>query len=325
MKVHQISSRILAVLFLVISSVTPTSASEALSDEDRKVMIKKLEEIQATAKKSSMNRFGTAMKAFRRAMKSDVAAHDLYIKCVEKADFSDQKRSSQQFREWKRNHKDRHNTLEFRRVLQHQLSWLLLSIEAAANPDDIQTLGIKALKNVDAIMDDQKILKPHRHILKQNVLSSVYAKAYNIDGLKAKDWPMSPLNISEIYDKVVMPPLRETTSINQLRGAWDKRIEHEGQILKHWSAIPKTSQIGMAKDLLLPEYTKWQEAGYLELLWKKEMDCFKAGDEKQSSAKMLSHLSKYIKHKQSLKWTKQFQKLMAAGLRAETEPYPQDE
>ena len=42
---------------------------------------------------------------------------------------------------------------------------------------------------VDAIMEDEEALKPHRGILRQDVLSSVYAKAYNINGLKAKNWP----------------------------------------------------------------------------------------------------------------------------------------
>ncbi len=310
-------SRGWSVLVLVMSMGATYALPDSLSDADRKEFLEKLEEIRSSAEKSSKSRFKQALIAYRGAIKSDAAAHALYLKCVEKVNFTDQKKASHEFRDWKRRHKDRQDSAEFRRALQHQLNWLLLTVEAAANPKEMQSLGSEALKKVDAIMADHEKLKSHRGILQQNVLSSVYAKAYNIDGLEAKDWPLAPLKISQIYEKVVMPPLRKLASISKLRVAWTKRIEHEGLILKNWSAVPNSTRIGLKREMLPPAYEKWKESGYLELLWNKEMDCYKAGDEMQASSNMLAHLAKYIKHKQSLKWTKDFQELMTAGLEEE--------
>ncbi len=319
MKIQIISRRALAILLLMVSVLTSQALQENLSAADRKEFLKKLELLREAAENSSKNRFSMALRAYRNAITSDAAAHDLYLKCIEKANFTDEKKSSQDFRDWKRMHKEKQDTPEFRRALQHQLNWLLLSIEASVNPDDIQSLAIKALSKIDAIMDDYEVLKDHRGLLNQDVLSSVYAKAYDINGLEAKDWPLSPLKISEIYDKVVMPPLRNTTSVSRLRGAWKKRIEHEGLIRKNWGKVPSSSRVGMKKDVVSPEFLKWKANDYPELLWKKEMECYKAGDEKQSSTNMLGHLSEYMSHKQSLRWTKEFQDLMSGGVEVEIE------
>lgn len=290
------------------------TSSSALPDiltlAERKILLKKLTEIREGAEKSSKDRFEVAMKAFRAAVKSDVAAHDLYVKCVEKANFDDQKRSSQEFREWKRQHKDTQNTLEFRRALQHQLNWLLLTVEASAKPDEIQTLAREALGKVDAIMEDHETLESHHNILKQDVLSSVYAKAYNINGLKARDWPKSPLEIKEIYDKLVFPSLRNPQSITKLRRAWRKRIEHEGLILKNWGEKPKSGRVGKKRDELPAGFMKWKEEQYPELLWIQEMECYEAGDQKQAATNMLIHLGHNVNHKKSLKWTNDFKSLI---------------
>ena len=287
---------------------------DALTTAERKILMEKLTEMREAAEKSSNERFGTALRAFRDAVKSDTAAHDLYLKCTEKANFTDQKRSSQEFRDWKRRHKDSKDTPEFRRALQHQLSWLLLTIEASADPDEIESLGRRALEKVDAIIKDDEKLKDHRGMLSQDVLGSVYAKAYNINGLKAKDWPKSPLDISDIYEKLVFPPLRNANSISQLRGAWRKRIEHEGTMMKNWSKVPDSGKIGMKKDMLAPAFVKWQEEKYPEMLWEQEMDCYNAGDQKQAATYMLIHLGKHIHHKKSLKWTEQFESLINVGM-----------
>lgn len=298
-------------IFITLGLVSIGQAqSENLTDAERTILLKKLAEIREVAERSSSERFGSALRAYREAVKTDGGAHELYMKCTEKSNFIDEKKSSQAYRDWKRRHKDNQDCAEFRRALQHQLSWLLLTIEACAEPDEIESLGRKALEKVDAIMKDHEDLKEYRDVLKQDVLSSVYARSYNINGLEAKDWPKSPLDISEIYEKLVFPPLRNVSSVSELRGAWNKRIEHEGLMLKNWAKIPDSGKIGMKRDMLPPAYEKWKEGPYLDLLWKREKECYEAGDEKQAATNMLGHLSKYIRHKNSLKWTEDFEALM---------------
>ena len=47
-----------------------------------------------------------------------------------------------------------------------------------------------------------------------------------------------------------------------------------------------------------------------ELLWKMEVDCFRAGDEKASALHMLDHLADHLGHKLAPKWIEEFQKLV---------------
>jgi len=129
-------------------------------------------------------------------------------KMLESAEGVDKQKSSSAFRDWKRKHRETSDTPAFRRALRHQLNWLLISIEAAHDPAKIEQLGIKALAKVDAMIDDAELLKPNKNILSKAVLSTVYAKAYDLDTLGAKKWPSSPASINEIYENVVMPPLR---------------------------------------------------------------------------------------------------------------------
>jgi len=293
------------------------AAPQQLSEAEILELIEKLKTIQESAEKSSQSRFALALKAYRAAIKSASATHALFLKCVEKTQFEDMKKSNQDFRDWKRKHNEKEDTPEFRRALQHQLNWLLLSIEASAKPDEIASLGKKALDKIDAIMLDHEALEKHQKLLKKNVLSSAFAKAYNINGLQAKDWPLNPLDLKKIYEKVVLPPLRKPDAIDSLRKVWKKRIEHEGLMLKNWGNVPKSKKIGMKRETLPPEFEKWKQEGYMQLLWNTEMDCYKAGDEKQASANMLKHLTKYISHKQSLKWAGEFQQLMNKELEPE--------
>ena len=310
-------SGVLAVCFTVGLCGWSQGDPEGLTDADRKECIERLEEMREVAERSSKDRFARALGEFREAIKSDAAAHELYLKCVEKVNFIDEKKGSQEFREWKRKHKEKKDTVAFRRALRHQLNWLLLSIEACVKPDELDSFGVKALEKMGAIMDDHDVLKPEQGLLKKNVLSSVYAKAYDIHGLEAKGWPLSPLEVGDIYDKVVMPPLRNVGSVSRLRVAWEKRIEHEGMTLKNWADLPDSNRVGMKKDLLPPEFEKWKEDGYLQLLWDAEMDCYEAGDEVESASNMLTFLAKYIKHKKSLEWTEEFQELMSSGVKGD--------
>ena len=124
-------------LALAISTGSLSAADEGpLSDSDRQVLLERLKDLQEGAGGRAEKRAGSALTAFRAAAGSDDRAHELYVKCVEKVRFEDEKRSSQAFREWKRRHKDREDSPGFRRVLRHQLNWLLLTIEANSASDD---------------------------------------------------------------------------------------------------------------------------------------------------------------------------------------------
>ena len=306
MKLHFRLNGLMILTFFMLKGEVNAEA-EYLSDGDKKKLQEKLETLLNSAESSSKQRFARALTAFKSAIQSDVAAHELYLECYEKVNYIDKQRSSQEFREWKRKHRERDDLSDFRRALRHQLNWLLLSIQVSVNPDEIHEYGGEAVNKVDQIMDELKILKSQQSVLNQKVLSSVYARAYDINGLEADNWPLSPTDISGIYDKVIMPPIRERGEVNTLRASWDKRIKHIGLIKKEWSKQAKTGKISVKKNIGSPEYEKWLNDGYLKLIWRKEKDLFKIGDEVRASDNMLSLISNNINNKLSLQWVEDFQ------------------
>ena len=281
---------------------------QVLSEADRIALEEELEKIQQQSKDRVSGLFRRALQDYRNAIVSDDATMNLYLKCVEKVRFEDEKRKSQEFREWKRKNKERLSSSSMRMALRHQLAWLLLSIEAAHKEGDLSEMGTRAITHLDRIIRNAKILKDHRSILSENALSSVFAKAYKLN-IKVEDWPKSTMDIAQIYDKVVMPPLRMGTRVGSLRAAWKKRIEHEGLIIEGWSERTGTT-IGKKDAMKTAQFERFLSETRPQLLWDMEVDCFKAGDEKVAAVNLLKHLETYITHKDAPEWIKDFQELI---------------
>lgn len=261
--------------------------------------------------------YRNAINAYRSAIVSDDKTMDLYLDCLEKVRYDDQKRKKQEFREWKRKNKDKLNSSSMRMALRHQLSWLLLSIEAARMEGDVSELGDRAVKHLDQMFANAEKLKDDRNILSQNALGSVFAQAYKLN-IQVKDWPMSALDIAQVYDKVVMPPLRKPERINSLRSAWNHRILHEAMVIEKWNTR-EGSSIGKKDSMRPPELEKFIEERRPQLLWDMELDCFKAGDERASALRMLKHVETYLTHKDAPAWITEFQELVKPETEEENE------
>ncbi len=287
-----------------------TSAADPrpLTEADRIALEEKLEKIQEISSERVGGLYRRAIQDYRAAIRSDKATMDLYLKCLEKVRFTDEKRKSSEFRRWKRKNKENLNSQSMRMALRHQLAWLLLSIEAAQREGDTNELGRRAIEHLDQIMRNAEILKEHRGILGQNALGSVFARAYKLN-IKLKDWPQSAMDIAQIYDQVVLPPLRKPGRVDALRSAWKKRIRHEGVVVEKWT-VREGSTVGKKDSMQSAEFQKFLSETRPALLWKMEVDCFKAGDERTAALHMIGHLESYLTHKDAPQWIKDFQALI---------------
>jgi len=277
---------------------------KSLSETDRELLLEKLQEIQETANGAVKGRFGVAMAAFKDGMQSDTAAHDLYLKCIEKVSFEDEAKKTNEFREWKRQHKDRTDTPGFRRALRHQLYWLVLTLEAAQDKENIPKMGPRGITVLEAILTDATVLKGQERLLSSRALESVFATAYGVDNISLQSWPSSPLDIMTIYDVMVLPSLRTPAKLAELRQGWLKRIEHEGLILETW-----TNEGSDGKDRK-PAFEKWLINGRYDLTWAMEVDLFNNGDQRGAALRMLEHLKKNLSHQSAPKWIGQFTSLV---------------
>ena len=298
-------SVIIITLTVTVYPTVSIAEPQPLSEADRIALEEQLGKIQQQSKDRVGGLFRRAIQDYRSAIKSDDATMELYLKCIEKVRFTDEKRKASEFRDWKRKNKERLSSSSMRMALRHQLAWLLLSIEAARRDGDISELGMRAIDHLDQIMKNAEVLKDHRAVLSQNALGSVFARAYDLN-IKVEGWPRSTMDIAQIYDKVVMPPLRKVTKIDSLRSAWKKRILHEGLVVEKWN-VREGSTIGKKDAMRPPEFEKFLSETRPQLLWKMEVDCFKVGDEKVSAVKMLNHLETYLTHKDAPQWIKDFQ------------------
>ena len=302
-------------LFLLALLTLPVSSEpEKLSALDVQLLLDKIKELREGSQKRIGARYTTAHSAFRAAIQSDAAAHALFLNCTEKVQFEDRQKSSSEFRDWKRRHKDRTDTPPFRRALRHQLNWLLLTLQTASEPKGRDQIWSKALDHIDTILKDAKDLEGSQNLLRQNVLDSVFAEAYSVDNIDITDWPTSPLNLDAVYEGLVLPSLRQVKTLGQLEQAWERRILHEGTMIEIWNKPKK----GLGRSEHSAPMEKFLEVRRPQLQWQKELDLFYVGDQKGASLRMLKHLETHPSHRDIATWIAEFQ----AAVKGQIAPPP---
>ncbi len=291
--------------FLFLAGSTALSSAEALTQADREALLEKLLEIRENAQSKVDSRFATATNAFRSAMRSPDTALELYLNCVEKVNYEQANKKSSEFRDWKRKNSDRLKDETFARSLQQQLRWLNLTLEAASKDPDKDKLALKAAEILDSITSQAELFAPYHEEFNKAVTESVFASAYGIDSLKLRDWPLSPLPISKVYQEVILPTVRQPDRIISLKSAWQKRILQEGTIAEHWIKKEKGETPDPAAELL-----KFRSKTLPTLRWASEVDQYKAGDQQGAALRMLSLIETNLSHPEAQKWVNQFNDLL---------------
>jgi hypothetical protein len=305
------SMRMPVMLVVPALALAPVCA-ETLSPADREALLERLEKLREDAASKVDARFRMAIAAYSAAAGSDAAAAELHLNCVEKVDFVDQRKKTADFREWKRKEAEKLSAPGRGLALRLQLRWLILTLRAASEKTDRGQLVSGVQDVVDAVVREAEKLKDHRQILNQAVTSSVFARAYDITGVAVEKWPLAPGQIGQIYEQVLLPPLRRPDRLEALRSVWIRRIQQEMAIQEFWAGEndPASRRIGTVESLRSPEYEVFIAEAVPELQWQMEMDLFKNGDEQAAAVRMLGHLEKYIGHKSAGKWGEDFRKIL---------------
>ncbi|MEK7949098.1 hypothetical protein [Luteolibacter soli] len=316
-----------AYLALLLSAAPMLAHADPLSQADREALIEKLENLRENAKEKAMGRIGTAMSAYKAAMGSDEAAVEFYLKCVEKVEFEDQKKSAQDFREWKRRQEDQLKQDGLGRCLRHQLRWLVLTLEAAEAQGNLKDLAPKASAALDDIFNSPDQFGGNVGPLREPVTNTVFARAYNIGGAKVENWPLSPLEIPAIFNQVLFPPLRATGKLDALREQWQRRIRYEGVMHKEWGGGGRGGENrgggrpgegrggenrgggGHAEDHSA-EYEKFVNETLPDLKWQMEEDMYKSGDQQRAAVNMLAHIENNLTHPKARDWAERFKTLI---------------
>lgn len=298
-------------LILAFTLLSPARA-QTLSPADREALLEKLEKMCEAANSKVDARFRAAIAAYTNALGSADATMDLHLNCIQKVDFQDQQKKESEFREWKRREADKLNAPERGLALRLQLRWLVLTLRAASPKTDRDQLLPSVQEIADIIARDAERLRSQREILQQSVTSSAFARAYEITGVNVENWPMSLSNIAEIYEKILLPPLRSPGQLEALRAAWVRRIQAEIAI-----AQPSVGNEGGSgrknggSQSRSNDYQRFMTETVSELQWQMEMDLFRHGDQQGAAMRMLSHLEKYVGHKSAGKWRDELKNILS--------------
>jgi hypothetical protein len=296
----------------MIAACTAHGVAAPLTQADLEELRERLKNIEKTALTQQDRRFKTAMDDFREALRSDDAAVNLYLNCVEKVDFTEQQKKGQEFRNWKRDHEGQLKDGNFRQALRSQLLWLSLTARAAARPEEIEKLAPEANDAIKAIFAQADRLVSQRDLLSRSVLESVFARAYKMDELKIEGWPLSPLQVDAIYDQVIMPPLRQKKQVESLAASWDARILMETTKVAELAPDAREQNPISRRENLSPSMVRFRAETLPALQWRKQVDLFQSGDQRGSALRMLTHISEHMNHGSASKWVEEFQKLIDA-------------
>lgn len=298
-------------LIPALALLSPARA-ETLSPADREALLEKLEKMREDANSKVDARFRAAIAAYMNALGSDEAAMDLHLNCIQKVDFQDQQKKESEFREWKRREADKLNAPGRGLALRLQLRWLILTLRAASPKADRDQLLPSVQEIADIIVRDVERLRSQRDILQQPVASSAFARAYEITGVDVENWPMSPANLAEIYEKILLPPLRSPGQIEALRAAWVRRIQ--GEIAIEQSSVGDDGggrKNGGGGRSRTGNSQKFMAETLPELQWQMETDLFRNGDQQGAAMRMLGHLEKYMGHKSARKWSDELKNILS--------------
>jgi hypothetical protein len=303
--------RILATTLLASALIATQARSEPLSSADREALLESLEKIRENADSKVDARFRLAIAAYREAMTTDDAAMEFYLKCIEKVNFEDQQKKNSEFREWKRREGDKLSEQGYRLALRYQLRWLILTLRAASEKTRSSDLVNEAQEVVDSIFRDAVKLGEHGQTLGQPVTSTVFARAYEIGNVENAKWPLSPIQLEQVYNEIIFPLYRNPTGIASLRAAWIKRIQQEG--LKE-EAMGGNGGGGRRNGPQPPregDKERFVMETLPELQWQMELDLFRSGDEGGAAVRMLEHIQKHLNHRSAREWGDQFKNLLS--------------
>lgn len=307
--------------FCSVAVLPPMAQAEPLDYQTKQELIQTLQEILRGNQSRESSAITAALDAFRPAAMDDKVAYSLYENCIKKKEFTEKDKNESEFRKWKNDNKEKSGDPAFRKALQYQFQWAVLTLQAASvskDSFDASQYAPQIISILESIGSNYKELKNRKGELSQSILQGQVGDVYGVSQVSPEEWPGNLMDVGGIFEMLIFPKYRKDLNISGLRGAWDKRIGLEARFLEtkdegfdlpenstgkddnkkrkssSSSSVSKSSsnslmnpvklskQGGNSKDLTRKAYEVLQN-----LRWQKEVDCCKIGDESQASINML--------------------------------------
>jgi len=167
------------------------------------------------------------------------------VECYKLVYYEKQGRNESDFRDWKDKNESRLKDDAFVEGLRVQLRYLGLSCKASQAAELSQVFG-NLMAYVDSLTELSEM--PGNEVM-QSISQTVFARAYELNQRLSnnENWELVPYNIPGIYEKTILPYLRETNP-SRLPAAWDKRIEQEKAVVQFLEKAKLKEQRGSRDD-----------------------------------------------------------------------------
>ncbi len=297
-----------------------------LTESQKEAIRKQIEELQVSLKTTTLQRNGSAEQVFLAASADPKKALELYLRCYQEVNFNRLGKSDSDFREWKERQRNNHESDIFLGSLQYQLRYLSLSARAAQQ----ETISAIFKDLTDYAAHLQKMEDPPHPLMGQSIDGTVFAEVYGLEeALKRNEdaWELVPVNVGGIYEKTILPFLRET-SPDRLKGAWEARIQQEASLAAQFMQFEEDMERYMRRqeDMggrdqrnRMQQFVRnralqgatFQQERLPALQWGSFYDHYLYVDRAYGAKYLLDHLQANVKHPQAPVWITQLKLAVA--------------
>ena len=298
-----------------------------LSAEERAKLKGEVAQLEVDLAKKRGGMHSSQLALLKEAMASNDRAFNFWLDCKKEQDFEMKGKTASDFAEWKRGQIKSTGTNDaFCAGLRLQLHFLMLTVldshaESAAQAAEVASGAVAYVESLTAFCEKEEELakgiigsimdtgvRPGEAVTADNlqetlakvkeassalggdVLESIFAKHLQLDGsVKAKRGGTANAgNIDEIYDRLILPPLRKKQDAAGMGAVWTRRIDQTGRVAK----ATKVKELE----------EKYQEVKVPSMKFAMYQDQWGAGQQKQAAAAMMALISANPTHQDSNDW-----------------------
>ena len=319
----------------VADPLVPAAPAVPLSKEEMAKLKEQVELLEKDLAKKRGGMHASQIAILKEAMSSNDKAFNFWLDCKKEQDFEMKGKTAVEFAEWKREQIKKTGTNDAACAgMRLQLHFLMLMVldSHAESPAQISEVAGGAMSYVESLAvfceKEENLAKgvigsilenagldPNEAVTADNlqetlnkvreaasalggdVLNSIFAKHLQLDGsVKPKSGGASnPGNIDEIYDRLIIEPLRKKKDATGIASAWAKRIDQTARVAK----ATKVKEIE----------EKYQAVKVPAMKFAMYRDQWSAGQQKQAAAAMMALISANPTHQDSNDWMEELKGL----------------
>ena len=292
-------------LACVLAGWAGPAAAQSGGATDAAKLLEQLKALEETVTKARTGNNLAAIDAITEAAAVEAKAVALWIDSVRETEFRDKDKKEAEFRAWRDGAGKRLSEPGAAGALRLHLQYLLITLKVANATTEEEKAAVftPLLAYLDDLSKADKAVLRNRSALDTSVLSTPIAKRYKLDVTvrPPETWPLIPGDLTGIYEKTILPYLRQRKDVARLQTAWARRIQQEAAQVATQESEFATKNF---RENVLPG-----------LEWGQAMDLYLAGSD-TSAAKMLAIIQQNQAHKQATNWIKELRMLLTAGKEA---------